>query len=323
MTSPDPSTIPYVDTLLLLDALPGTNTRLGPFQSERDKKDRGTLPSIPPDAPLRNQAFTNNTQPILRSMMTEPPYSARRTSIQGIAATLAVHLALLLCWHLARQDPAATGAPDRIQWINIPLAKTERPSAPPPPPRERQEREAVRGDRAARQPAPVRTEPREVAAALPAQVREVAAAPPAQVIAPASTPTETAAEPAPAKSGYDILQQARKDMGKISKDLGKEFPGAKIKAPPDTPQIRLEKGIELAHELAPPKWHEAPKIKEIVDPGGYGRKRYRVITANGTYCITYESNHAPDGIDVISRGMQQKKTNCPKDELPPTTQKGL
>lgn len=77
---------------------------------------------------------------------------------------------------------------------------------------------------------------------------------------------------------------------------------------------RFEKGIERAAELAPPRPGEAPKIEEIIDPGGYGRRRYRVISATGTYCITYESNHAPDGLDSMANGIKPKITACPKDE---------
>lgn len=83
---------------------------------------------------------------------------------------------------------------------------------------------------------------------------------------------------------------------------------------------RFEKGIERAGELAPPRPGEAPKIEEIIDPGGYGRRRYRVISATGTYCITYESNHAPDGRDSMANGIQPKITTCPKDEQPATRQ---
>jgi hypothetical protein len=79
---------------------------------------------------------------------------------------------------------------------------------------------------------------------------------------------------------------------------------------------RFEKGIERAAELAPPRPGEAPKIEEIIDPGGYGRRRYRVISATGTYCITYESNHAPDGLDSMANGIKPKITTCPKDEQP-------
>ncbi len=83
---------------------------------------------------------------------------------------------------------------------------------------------------------------------------------------------------------------------------------------------RFEKGIERAGELAPPRPGEAPKIEEIIDPGGYGRRRYRVISATGTYCITYESNHAPDGLDSMANGIKPKITTCPKDEQPATRQ---
>ncbi len=79
---------------------------------------------------------------------------------------------------------------------------------------------------------------------------------------------------------------------------------------------RFEKGIERAGELAPPRPGEAPKIEEIIDPGGYGRRRYRVTSAMGTYCITYESNHAPDGIDSMANGIKPKITTCPPNEQP-------
>jgi hypothetical protein len=86
---------------------------------------------------------------------------------------------------------------------------------------------------------------------------------------------------------------------------------------------RFQKDIVRAGEMAPPRAGEAPKIEEIIDPGGYGRRVYRVIGAAGTYCITYESNHAPDGLDSMSNGIKPKITTCPKDGQPATTQPGL
>jgi hypothetical protein len=83
---------------------------------------------------------------------------------------------------------------------------------------------------------------------------------------------------------------------------------------------RFERGVERAGELAPPRPGEAPKIEEIIDPGGYGRRRYRVISATGTYCITYESNHAPDGLDSMANGIQPKITTCPNGDQPAATQ---
>jgi hypothetical protein len=86
---------------------------------------------------------------------------------------------------------------------------------------------------------------------------------------------------------------------------------------------RFQKDLVRAGELAPPRAGEAPKIEEIIDPGGYGRRVYRVISATGTYCITYESNHAPDGLDSMANGIKPKMTTCPKDWQPATTQPGL
>ena len=79
---------------------------------------------------------------------------------------------------------------------------------------------------------------------------------------------------------------------------------------------RFEKGVERAGEMAPPRAGEAPKIQEIIDPGGYGRRVDRVITSTGTYCVVHESNHAPDGIDSLQNGIKPKIMTCPKDWQP-------
>lgn len=116
-------------------------------------------------------------------------------------------------------------------------------------------------------------------------------------------------------------EQARATVEKM--DASKPLPES-TRPMSASPQMdawkRFEKGIERAGELAPPRPGEAPKIEEIIDPGGYGRRRYRVISATGTYCITYESNHAPDGLDTMANGIKPKITTCPKDEQPATRQ---
>lgn len=228
-------------------------------------------------------------------MRFQPPILCPDRRLAGLAATLALHLALLYGWHLARQDPKAeTEDTVRIQWVKV---QPPRPVKPAPA----LTRAPVK-PKAARQPAPV-----------------AARIPQAAVIASEAI-TQPPAETPPARSVDDMMRQARKDLGKIDQELRKEFPGARIKAPPDSPQVRLEKGIEEAADMAPPKWYEAPKVKEIIDPGGYGRKRYRVITANRTYCITVESNRAPDGIDSMQKGLMPKLTTCPGNERPASRQ---
>lgn len=232
-----------------------------------------------------------------------PPFPHQDRRLAGFAATVALHLALLALWSAAHKRPRTdSDEAARIQWVNIAPPQALKSPAPPKP---------------TKPPAVPRATARQ--AARPAGLDEpLAMTVPAPAEAPVPAPV---GEAAPARSAAEMMQQARRDLGKIDKDLQKEFPGARIKAPPDSPQIRLVKGIEHAAEMAPPKWYEAPKVEELIDPGGYGRRRYRVITANGTYCVTIESNHAPDGIDTMKNGIKPKITTCPKDETPATSQK--
>ncbi len=237
-------------------------------------------------------------------MRNQPPALAPRHRLIGVAATVVVHLALVLWWLLARQPgPDTDGTPaEAIQWVDVrprPAVVTA-PPAPAPAPR--------------KPPAAPRNMLARPAPAAPAAT--VAA-----VAAPQETPVAPVAPAPPAKSAYDMMQQARRDIGKIDKEIKKEFPEQHIKKPLDTPQARLEKGFDLAAEMAPPKWYEKAKVTELIDAGGYGRKRYRVITAQGTYCMTYESNHSPNGQDPFTRGMKPKMTNCDADEEPAKAQK--
>ncbi|MDB5792541.1 MAG: hypothetical protein JWQ80_2565, partial [Massilia sp.] len=135
---------------------------------------------------------------------------------------------------------------------------------------------------------------------------------------PPAEPTDNPAALAP--SAADLLARA-KAAGGIDSALRKENPRRGIQAPIVTAQMKLERGIARAGELAPNKWYQAPKTEEILDPGGYGRRRYRVTTAMGTYCVTYESNHGPDGRDTMRDGIPPKLTNCDEDEQPATFQK--
>jgi hypothetical protein len=122
-----------------------------------------------------------------------------------------------------------------------------------------------------------------------------------------------------ALSADDILLRARRDLGGIDRQLRSERPQG-IVAPADTSQRRLDKAFDRAAAAAPGGLFEAPKVEEILDPGGYGRTRYRVVGATGTYCVTYESNRTPDGLDTMKNGIRPKTRTCPAFEQPPTTQ---
>lgn len=223
----------------------------------------------------------------LRSMIREYK-QLPHTRQTALAATVAVHLGIL--WYLAQQTPRRHEGPPRqaIQWLWLP-----KPS-----------------------PAPAVAPPPEKARTSTASVPAIPVQPPAQ---PVTIAPPEQAPAAPSANVETMLQQAKAAVAGIDKDLRKETRGL-IRAPADSPQIRMRKGIEQAAELVPNKWYEAPKIIEIIDAGGYDRKRYKVVTPSGTYCVTYESNHAPDGLDIMKNGIKPKLTSCPQHEGPATRQ---
>lgn len=225
--------------------------------------------------------------------------------LAGIGVSLAVHVVLIGLWQLSHpklvQDDGET--PRMLVLRLPPLPAQERVEPVPPPPA----RTAASGTSAA----PAARQQRQVERPLPAE-------PAAEAIATVPT-AET--PPAPSLSAADLLREARAAAGAADRALRKENPVRGIRAPIETASMKLERGIAHAGEMAPNRWYQAPKVHEIIDPGGYGRRRYRVITAAGTYCVTYESNHAPDGIDTMQHGIKPKITNCDADEQPATRQK--
>jgi hypothetical protein len=241
------------------------------------------------------------------TMASAQPFPQRQSSLTAIGISLAVHAVLIGAWQLARpvrlHDELDPGPVQFLRLLPVPA------SAPAPLPERREIRPPS--------PAP---RPRTLA---------TAARPPPIVPVPAVSTPETMTLPAPQTAGMpgatlsaaDLLRDAKAAAGAVDRALRSENPRRGIYAPVETAQMKLDKGISHAAEMAPNRWYQAPKVQEIQDPGGYGRKRYRVVGANGTYCVTYESNHAPDGIDTMQRGIQPKLTRCPQHEGPATSQK--
>lgn len=237
-------------------------------------------------------------------MHTDTPRFDTKSRLPGMAATVALHLLVIAGWLLSRDAPVAPDeAAETIQWVNV-KPPSVRPSPPPPPP------------------------PLQVSAPLAPRkeaVRAIVAAPaspepPTPVVEAQAAAGAPVADAPNTKSADEIMQQARRDIGKISTDLRKEFPVRGIRAPIDTAQKRLVKGMALAHELAPGKWYEAPKMAELIDPGGQGRRRYRVMTAAGPMCWTVDAPHTPNGRDQAKGAGPPKLTNCPPDEEPAKAQ---
>ena len=109
------------------------------------------------------------------------------------------------------------------------------------------------------------------------------------------------------------MDSARSSIGEIDRALRKERQPT-IVLPPDSPQIRLRRGIAHSHDMAPPRLWEAPKVVELVNNTGDGARRTRVITGRRTYCIT---ERAPvTNIEMIEMHGKLRLTNCPTDEEP-------
>lgn len=141
-------------------------------------------------------------------------------------------------------------------------------------------------------PAPPKPLPLPLPSIKPAAARQPMAAPvsrplPAptveQVPAPA-TPEAITAPPAP--SAAEILAQAKRDVGKIDRDLRKEFPQRGEQKLDDTGFKRMQQGFAEAYAAVPPKWYEASKIEEVGANAAKGSRTYKITSALGTLCVT-------------------------------------
>ena len=219
---------------------------------------------------------------------TRPPRQDPDSRLAGLALTLLFHAALVAGWQQARKFRLPEqGEADFVQWVRV---------APRLP-------EAVVAESAPDRPR-MRAVPRSIASsASPAPAREAIAAPgPAEAMAAPAPTTELAAGAA-----RQMIEQAMRDAGAMDRAVRKDSKPT-IVAPPDSPQIRMANKFREAAALAPNKWYEAPKIVELVNDGGDGARRFRVLTALGIYCITERS--PATSIDMIEKHGKQRITNC-------------
>lgn len=231
-----------------------------------------------------------------------PPVTDRR--LGGVLATILLHAALVLGWQLARTLPPVPADADSpvTQWIQLPPTVLE---ASPP--------QAAAPQQA---PAPARPAPGRSAAPTPSSRSAPAASPAAQPETPAPLVQETAPPPeeTPGRpSAADIMESARRSVGSIDRALRKQNKPL-IVAQPDSPELRMRRGMEQAHALAPPGLFEAPKVEELVNNTGDGARRTRVITGRRTYCITERSPATK--VEMIEMHGKIRLTNCPTPEAP-------
>lgn len=223
-----------------------------------------------------------------------PAADNRNERLTAVAATVALHLVLIVAWQAAGKLPPMpqAGSDEAMQWLSLP-ALAPRIATPTPEPEQEVRRQSV--------PAPVRARRSDPVPALPVQE------------APASAPPAAQEQPAAMPSAADILATARRSVGEIDRTLRKENRPL-IVAPPDSAHIRMREGMEHARAMAPPRMWEAPKVEELVNNTGDGARRTRVITGRRTYCIT---ERAPTtNIEMIEMHGKQRFTNCPAHEEP-------
>jgi hypothetical protein len=216
-----------------------------------------------------------------------PPRDRRHV---GIAVTVLVHAMLIV--GLQAKRTASITAPDSrrttIQWIRLPA-----PAVPAP----RRAEEPMK---------PVRPHPVPLPGAITLVPPALPAASPAASTPAARAPAAVDEFAPPAPPAATLLERARRDAGAVDRALRKEN-RAYIVAPPDSPQIRLRKGIAAAANLD-------PGMDELVNNTGDGARRTRIVTGGSTYCMTERS--PATSIDMIEKHGKWRQTNCPAHESP-------
>jgi hypothetical protein len=239
---------------------------------------------------------------------TPPPARAGDRRLAGAALTVLIHLALILGWRTARNLPPAQSEESHstIQWIQLPALLPHTKPMPDAPPSDNRTHPHLAPGRSA-QPgrAVIPTAPAPGAAAAP------------KGLDPAEGPTFSA-EAITKPTAETLIERARRAAGGIDRTLRKEN-RPYIAAPPDSPQIRMRSYMEQAHDLAPSRLWEAPKVEELVNNTGDGARRTRVITGNGTYCVTERS--PATSVDMIEKHGKLRLTTCPQHEEPAKQQR--
>lgn len=156
-------------------------------------------------------------------------------------------------------------------------------------------------------PAATRPVPVPLPSAKPAAARPPHLPVPVSVLAVELIPAPAPATPqaitvvAP-PSAADILAQAKRDVGKIDRDLRKEFPQRGEQKLEDTAFKRMQQGFAEAYAAVPPKWYEASRIEEVGANEAKGSRTYKITSALGTLCVTTRAGK--NGETMIG--------NCPK-----------
>ncbi|SFI47533.1 hypothetical protein SAMN04515618_12821 [Collimonas sp. OK307] len=132
-----------------------------------------------------------------------------------------------------------------------------------------------------------------------------------QPVAPGSTaPQLPAASHRP--SAEDMVDAAKRNIGKIDRDLRKDSPPASEPAAPAAKEPTRQQILEKAL-AGPVVQKETPKpgettMEDITRPDG--QRVTKVTGPNGTYCVTQISVGNTKGEDIMQKGAVSRTTSC-------------
>ncbi|MFZ6644800.1 hypothetical protein ACO0LO_03745 [Undibacterium sp. TJN25] len=105
----------------------------------------------------------------------------------------------------------------------------------------------------------------------------------------------------PITASSDITATAMRSVGKLDRELRKEFPTI-ARAQPETMQSKLAKGIAAAGVS------QERTMQERISPDG---RRVTKISGPGySYCVTTDNVGHDAGFDQMQRGVQSRTTTC-------------
>lgn len=79
---------------------------------------------------------------------------------------------------------------------------------------------------------------------------------------------------------------AKRNVGKIDRELRQQFPQRGIQKKEDTAFQRMQQGFADAYAAVPPKWYEASRIEEIGADAKSGIRVYKISSALGSICVS-------------------------------------
>lgn len=124
---------------------------------------------------------------------------------------------------------------------------------------------------------------------------------------PAAPGVATQLPAASRPSAESMVEAAKRNAGKIDRELRKDAPPKDAAAAEPTMQQKLEMG--LAPPAAPePRSPKETTMEDITLPNG--QRVTKVTGPNGTYCVTQISVGNTKGEDIMQKGAISRTTSC-------------